>query len=251
MAHPDHRMALNRALDRHRAGCAAALGFTLVEVMVAVAIMAVMATTAWQGVEAMARAKSAAETRLERVLALNTALGQWSADLRAAHETPWVPALGFDGNTLRVIRQTPGGLQVVAWTLRDGAWRRWSSPETTRRGELQEWWIRSQSLEAGAQDPRVQEIAAVPGMLGWQLYYFRNNAWSSPQSSDADQAAAPVTLQPGTGGGVTPAPGRGQASIPEGVRLVLTFSASAAAGTPGSLSGQVVHDLVLRRSAGP
>ena len=38
-----------------------------------------------------------------------------------------MPPLSFDGGTLTLTRQTPEGLQVVVWSLREGAVYRWGS----------------------------------------------------------------------------------------------------------------------------
>jgi general secretion pathway protein J len=63
-------------------------GFTLVEVMVALLVMALMAGMAWQGVDGIVRARDASQTRLNRVLLLNTVLAQWDYDLASVQQTP-------------------------------------------------------------------------------------------------------------------------------------------------------------------
>ena len=80
----------------------AARGFTLVEVLVALAIMAVMAALAWQGVDGMMRSREAGQQAIERTSRLNTIVVQWEQDLRELHDTGIVPAITFDGQTLRL-----------------------------------------------------------------------------------------------------------------------------------------------------
>ena len=60
-----------------------ARGFTLVEVLVALAVMAVLSGLAWRGVDAMARAREAGEAAAQRALRLSTAVAQWEQDLQA------------------------------------------------------------------------------------------------------------------------------------------------------------------------
>jgi general secretion pathway protein J len=92
----------------------------------------------------------------------------------------------------------------------------------TRSAELQEAWMRSLQLLDGD----VGDLAALPGVAQWQLYFWRNNAWTNPQSTGDPSANDP----------------RSQA-LPQGVRLVLTL-------TPQSgLSGEVTRDIVLRLRA--
>lgn len=180
-------------------------GFTLVEVLVALVIMAVLAGMAWRGVDGMARARSASNDAVERTLRLSTALAQWEQDLLALHNSPSVPALRFDGAALRLTRETEGGVALVAWSLRDGAWWRWASPAVTRVPDLQEHWLRAQQLLGN--EPGTLKIVDDASQV--QVFFFRGNGWSNAQSA-GDAAAAD---------------GRGAAAgeqLPTGVRLVLT-----------------------------
>ena len=197
-------------------------GFTLIEVLVTVTILAIVAGLAWRGVDGIVRTKEIAETRLDHVLRLNTVLAQWEADLAALHETQVVPALSFDGGSTRLTRRSEQGVQMVVWTLRGSQWHRWASPPLTRRAELQDAWMRSLQLLGG--EPG--DLAALPGVAQWQVYFWRNNAWTNPQST-GDQSATDPRAQ----------------ALPQGVRLVLSL-------TPASgLTGDVTRDLVLRLRA--
>jgi len=94
-------------------------GFTLVEVLVALLVMAVMAGMAWQGVDGIVRSRDASQVQLERTLRLNTVIAQWDQDMAAIQDSAVVPqALSCDGANVRLTRRTPTGLQVVAWSVR-------------------------------------------------------------------------------------------------------------------------------------
>jgi general secretion pathway protein J len=186
-----------------------AAGFTLVEVLVALMILAIVAGMAWQGVDAMLRSRAVANAQLEQQLRLQSTIAQWDADLEAVQDSGIVPALQFDGASLRLTRRSDTGLQLVVWALRGGSWTRWSAPPVSHAVALQEQWLRSQQLlgnEAG-------QLRALAGIGSWQLYFWRGNAWSNAQSS-GDLAAE-------TGG--TPGTALRQ-QLPEGVRLVLNFN---------------------------
>ena len=184
----------------------AATGFTLVEVLVALLIMSILAVMGWRGVDSMVRARDTSQAAAERTLLLSALIGQWEQDLRAVQESASVPPLAFDGQSLRLTRRGDSGVQLVVWSLRDGAWWRWSSPPIARVTELQEAWMHSQQLQAG--DPRALHL--LDGVQGWQLYFYRGQGWSNAQSS-GDVAAAP--------GASASAPARQQ--LPTGVRLVI------------------------------
>jgi general secretion pathway protein J len=196
-----------------------ARGFTLVEVLVALAVLATLSMMAWQGVEAIARSRTAGDEAVERTMRLQTVLAQWEQDLLAVHASDVAPALRFDGATLRMTRATPAGVQVVAWTLRDGTLWRWTAPVVTRAADLQDHWLPSTQLlgnEAGT-------LRVLDGVGGIQIYFFRGNAWTNAQSSG----------DPATGGGAA-APAAADEALPNGVRLVLAFEA-----------GKLTRDTVL------
>ena len=202
-------------------------GFTLVEVLVALAVMALMAAMAWQGVDAIVRARDASQQRIEATLRLNMVIGQWEQDLASLQETARVPQLHFDGATLRLTRRAAGGIQLVLWAMRDddggSVLQRWASPAVTTRSELQDLWLHSQQF----QGREAGQVRTLDGLSSWQVYFYRGNAWSNAQSS-AD-VAEPATA--------ASAPAR--TDLPSGIRLVLEFADS------GANTGNLIRDTLL------
>jgi general secretion pathway protein J len=212
---------MTRLLQRRRLA-----GFTLIEVLVALFIMSLLALMGWQGVDSIVRTREASQARLEQTLRLNTVLAQWEQDLAALQETPVLPALSFDGATLRLTRRASGGLQVVAWQLQPGLtpadgqrWVRWAGPAVTQSGDLKNSWQLSQQLQTSTQ---LTPLELVNGVTQWQLYFFRGNAWSNAQSSAGTASNGTTT------------------ALPSGVRLLLSFS-----GGSSHLQGDLVKDVVL------
>ena len=200
-------------------------GFTLVEVLVALALMALLATMSWRGVSSMAEAKQSADARVNQTLRMGTVLAQWEQDLQQVHPTqlvPAVPALTFDGKTLRVVRRQSGGLQVIAWALQETRWMRWASPIATSAQGLQDAWLSSQQLLGN--EPG--QLTVYEGLGGWQVYFYRINAWTNAQSSGDGN--------PGTARG-------GPGPLPTGVRLVLTLQQQ----VEGQGGSTVTRDLLL------
>ena len=64
-----------------------ARGFTLVEVLVALVVMATMAGMAWRGIDALVRSREIAQVRLANTARLQTVLAQWEVDLRAVQDS--------------------------------------------------------------------------------------------------------------------------------------------------------------------
>jgi general secretion pathway protein J len=238
-------------------------GFTLVELLIAIALMALMAILSWRGLDGMARTQSILRERSDQVAALQTGLLQWQADLDAIAQTPHTVALDWDGRALRLTRhgtQGPGdGLRVVAWSRRTlangvGWWLRWESLPVTTREQWQDAWNQAAAwAQSPGADARQHEVAIAP-LLDWQVVYFRNNAWTNALSSAAGTAQATSNVPPDANaaaiGGVTPgaaagtgvSPGFAAAAappeLPDGVRLVLNLP-------PGrAIAGELVRDWV-------
>ncbi len=226
-------------MQRKASSSSSAAGFTLVEVLVALMIMAIMAVMAWQGVDGIVRARDSNQERLERSLRMNSVISQWEQDLAALQATSVVPsALSFDGASMRLVRRTTGGLQLVVWSLLpdSGAgmntWLRWAGPAVTTSGGLQDSWLRSQQFQ-GSEPGQLRTLS---GVAQWQVYFFINNAWANAQSTG--DVVAPTPATPGTP--ATPATPAVQATaLPSGVRLVLSFAPDS------GQSGSLIRDTLL------
>jgi general secretion pathway protein J len=219
-------------------------GFTLVELMVAIAVLALIALLGWRGLDTLLRTREAVDGRMREVAQLQTGLAQWRADLDAMTPVGQTPAIDFDGLVLRITRidrslpEQP--LRVVAWSRRvlpeqhggRGSWVRWQSPPLSQRAELDLAWNQAQLW---ARSPRQEDLArdvAIVGLEGWQLLYFRKNSWSNPLSADD----------------VVQAPGAAKAdpkALPDGVRLVLRLAAGQ------SLGATLVSDWATGAGAAP
>ena len=206
-------------------------GFTLIELLVAVGILALMASMSWQGIDSMVRVQNQLQQRADGLLTLQAGLAQWVADLDALADGPPEQTLDWDSRSLRLLRRNtvaPGeGMLVVAWTRRTadgtGQWLRWQSlPVRTRKAQQDAWAEAARWAQSPGPDDRKYEVHIAP-LTQWELFYFRNDAWTNPLSSgDTATTAAKTSIQ----------------VRPDGVRLVLTLPASEA------ISGVLVRDWI-------
>jgi general secretion pathway protein J len=197
-------------------------GFTLIEVLVAISIMALMALMAWRGIDSMLRTQSGLQQRADQIRTLQAGLAQWQTDLNQLAELPGTPSWDWDGKVLRLTRRAvvPGdGVLVVAWTWRSdpgrpggGDWQRWQSAPTRTQ---QAWKTAWQTAQVWSQTPTADNLSGqvqIHPLSGWQLFVHRGGSWTNPLSNDAVSNAVQ---------GTKPA----VASIPDGVRLVLNLPA--------------------------
>jgi general secretion pathway protein J len=100
---------------------------------------------------------------------------------------------------------------------------------TVRAPALQDAWLASQQLLGN--EPA--QLRLLEGVTGWQIYFYRGNAWSNAQSSadvappPAAGASAPLTVRQ---------------LLPTGVRLVLTLQGG---GADPATAPKLTRDVLL------
>jgi general secretion pathway protein J len=220
-------------------------GFTLVELLVALVIMALLALLSWRGLDGMTRVQSQTQANTDGVLALQAGLSQWQTDLDALTvqaNVLGVSGLDYDGQVLRLTRRyaetgedtknasNDDSIRVVAWSQRDVAigsasktqWLRWQSAPVKTRAELQAAWLQAKQWASNATEADKKGEVVVAVVEKWQLFYYRNDAWSDALTSVDVGAVA----------------GLNAPTLPDGVRLVLGLA-------PGqALVGNITRDWV-------
>jgi general secretion pathway protein J len=203
-------------------------GFTLIELMVAIAAMALLAMMSWRGIDGMTRAQAQTQARGDAVLTLQTTLSQWSTDLDATVALTQLRPLDWNGSVLRLTRRSADNSQpalyVVAWAMHADAagatqWQRWQSPAIVTRAEWQQAWERAGAWGQEGAGTGGSALSLIP-LASWQLAYFQGGVWTEAVSTDTN-------------------------TIPEGIRLVLQLPPSA------SLTGTLTRDWVRPTAATP
>ena len=212
-------------------------GFTLVEVLIALALMAVMGGLSWQGIDSLLRSRSAVQAEHARSTALGTVLAQWRADLNAAITLPGMgkdSGIDWDGRVLRITRRSTevnadgsdSGVWVVAWRWQtegsqaSGPWRRWQSESLRDSASVQKAWAQAAVWGQNSSDSASRQTDLLP-LQGWQIYFYRDNAWGNALSS----------------AGTSTSTSTGSSSLPDAVRAVIQLA-------PDSGRGSITIDWV-------
>ncbi|NLD68995.1 MAG: prepilin-type N-terminal cleavage/methylation domain-containing protein [Limnobacter sp.] len=115
-----------------------AAGFTILELLVAVTLLAVLAVLSWRGMAAVINGRDAIVERSDELRMLTTAMSQMEEDLRRSWPVRLLglaqPTIGFSLGTdreppaLQLLREAggegPTQVQNVSWRLRDGVLER-------------------------------------------------------------------------------------------------------------------------------
>lgn len=175
-----------------------ARGFSLLEALVALSLLSLMTLMGWQGLDALQKGQSRAQSHLDETQRLELAIAQWTLDVQQARlpdpdAFKGGTALQWRDQRLWILRRHPrSGWMVVTWRLSppDGLgvrqWLRSHSPALNSVDEILQWQT-SASL-SGLWKTR-PESAVLSGPTHWSLQFFRQGGWSHP-SSDEDKAAA-------------------------------------------------------------
>lgn len=155
-------------------------GFTLVELLVAISILAIVAVLGWRGLDSIVRARSSLTTQMEVTRGMQLAFAQLQSDCE--HITrPEVlngrPYLLIGNGRITMVRDVftenqPSRLQVVAYRIVNGTLMRRESNVTRDLAELDALWQASTSdTDTGG------AVALQGGVAGMQVLVWQNDGW--------------------------------------------------------------------------
>lgn len=170
-------------------------GFTLLELLIAIAIFGLIGMAAYQMLTSVLRIDSATRAQEQRLRELVRAMGAFERDLRQARARPIRAAYGDPQPSLHGTDVRPTG-DVL--TLTRGGWR---NPTASPRANLQRvrWQVRNGGWERHywlvldqAQDSQPQVQRVLEGIRGWRLRYLGGDGWvdSWPRALFFDEEAS-------------------------------------------------------------
>ena len=172
-----------------------ARGFTLVELLVAIGILAMVAVLGWRGLDGIVRARVALTDQMEMTRGMQLAFAQMQSDCEHAADATMLgrrPFLLHADNRLTLVRTVfnenePARLQVISYRLVDGRLTRRESNTTRDLVELDALWQASVSDTDPTPPVTLQGKIDSMGVLVWQ-----NNAWQKQPQATAQGGIVPT-----------------------------------------------------------
>lgn len=162
---------LHRSRSRQR-------GLTLVELLIAITVLAVVAVLGWRGLDSIVRSRIALTTEMERTRGVQLAFAQLERDC-ANIFTPYTslghPPLAAEQGRLRIIRKVatenqPIRFQVVTYRVQEGILYRRESRPTRDMAELDVAWL------TNPQEISREEVALQAGVTSIAIRLWAANA---------------------------------------------------------------------------
>ena len=172
-----------------------ARGFTLVELLVAIGILAMVAVLGWRGLDGIVRARVALTDQMEMTRGMQLAFAQMQSDCEHAADATMLgrrPFLLHADNRLTLVRTVfnenePARLQVISYRLVDDRLIRRESNTTRDLVELDALWQASVSDTDPTPPVTLQGKIDSMGVLVWQ-----NNAWQKQPQATAQAGIVPT-----------------------------------------------------------
>ncbi|KVC78170.1 general secretion pathway protein GspJ [Burkholderia ubonensis] len=189
-------------------------GFTLIELMIAIAILAVVAVLAWRGLDQIMRGRDKVSSAMEDERIFAQMFDQMRIDARraATDDEAGQPALGVAGNTLQIVRafDAPGAaprLQVIRYRIAAGRVVRYASPPLADANRLRDT-LKNPDVEGWSAVALMGGVGAIDAKLyvprvGWttnvqtadEALAQSNDAIKVPQLGNAPPPRAVTGLQ--------------------------------------------------------
>jgi general secretion pathway protein J len=174
-------------------------GFTLVELLVAITVLAIVAVLGWRGLDGIVRSRVQLTETMEQTRGMQLAFAQMQSDLEQLAGTKLLqnrPNLAADNARLVFVRTTfpenaASQLQVVSYRVRDGVLTRRESPSTRDLTQLDGLWQAAMSDSDPVPGVAMQGQVDTMGVRVWQ-----GGNWQAPGNGSAAVSAG---IQPPQG----------------------------------------------------
>jgi general secretion pathway protein J len=198
-------------------------GLTLIELLIAISVLAFVAVLGWRGLDTIVRTRAALNEDLERTRGLQLAFAQMqtdSASIASAAQLPNRSPVDIGRDRLTLVRTTGGDgqptrLQVITYRVRDGVLTRQESAPTRDLNELQK------IFSAALNDfNTANAVALQTGVAGMAMRVWDGSGWRAQAPAPQSQSAPPDG-RVGKGQRELEVTGRASSAAPTGLEVAL------------------------------
>lgn len=169
-------------------------GFTLVELLVAISILAIVAVLGWRGLDGIIRARVALTDQLEATRGMQLAFAQLQSDAEHMADPATLqnrPYLLMDNDSMTLVRNVhneyePSRLQVVAYRVADGVLTRRESAATRDLVQLDVLW-----KAATGNGDTTPPVVLQKGVTGMVVQTWEGGGWRTGGPPKVNLASAP------------------------------------------------------------
>lgn len=203
-------------------------GFTLVELLVAIGILAIVAVLGWRGLDGIVRARIALTEQMEATRGMQLAFAQMQSDCDHVAGPEILERRQFvqaDDDRLTLVRTVltenePSYLQVISYRVVGGVLTRRESLGTRDLVQLDQLW-QAAITDADTTPP----VALQGGVTAMQVLVWQNNGWRQDTPANLPVMPAETPLPAGL--------------APTGVQVALTVQGLAAPMSKSFLLGEI------------
>ena len=181
----------------------ASRGLTLVELLIAISVLAVIAVLGWRGLDGIVRARIALASDLEQTRGMQLAFAQLQSDCNHLANTSILPnrlPLVINQERLSLVRTVfaddqPVRLQVVTYRINNGVLTRRESAATRDLKELDSLWLVATSDTDATQPPFDKLRTGVElqsGVSAMSMRLWDGSVWRTTTAPPPNSAANPV-----------------------------------------------------------
>lgn len=180
-------------------------GLTLVELLVAISILAFVAVLGWRGLDSITRARASLNLELEQTRGMQLAFAQMQSDCANAVDTAQLDGRApvvISAERITLARSVhadaePTRLQLVTYRLRDGVLTRAESPATRDLQQLDQYWQQAENGTTG------QPVSLQSGVDGLTLRVWANDGrgwrgWENLAGNALTSRGAMMNAEAGT-----------------------------------------------------
>lgn len=181
-------------------------GLTLIELLVAIAVLAIIAVLGWRGLDSIVRARIALASELEQTRGMQLAFAQLHNDCSHLAEKALLPDLvpiQVSQGKLAMVRRIfaenqPPRLQVIVYRVNDGRLTRSSSVATRDLKELNALWkTAANESDVGDTTPGMKGTGVVlqSGVADMKMRLWIRNGWHDRTATSPPGADQPTGLE--------------------------------------------------------